>query len=71
MADFAGKMISDAAVGHTLVHIVVPDPTCRDLVERAARHDLVDATDEERRKEIHYSKHSLQAHTWDTEKVCL
>ena len=47
-------MISDAAVGHTLVDIVVADPTRRDLVERAARHDLVAATDAERRKEAHY-----------------
>ena len=47
-------MISDAAVGHTLVDIVVADPTRRDLVERAARHDLVAATDAERRKENHY-----------------
>ena len=47
-------MISDAAVGHTLVDIVVAYPTCRDLVERAAIHDLVDATDVERRKETHY-----------------
>ena len=34
-------VISDAAVGHTLVEIVVADPTRRDLVERAARQDLV------------------------------
>ena len=34
-------VISDAAVGKTLVDIVVVDPTPRDLVERAARHDLV------------------------------
>ena len=47
-------MISDAAVGHTLVDIVVADPTRRDLVERAARHDLVAATDAERRNETHY-----------------
>ena len=44
-------VISDAAVGHTLVDIVVADPTRRDLVERAARHDLVAATHAERRKE--------------------
>ena len=37
-------MISDAVVEHTLVDIVVLDPTRRDLVERAARHDLVAAT---------------------------
>ena len=47
-------VISDAAVGHTLVDIVVANPTRRDLVERAARHDLVAATDAERRKENHY-----------------
>ena len=47
-------VISDAAVGHTLVDIVVADPTRRDLVERAAGQDLVTATDAERRKETHY-----------------
>ena len=47
-------MISDAALGHTLVDIVVADPTHRDLVELAARQDLVAATDAERRKETHY-----------------
>ena len=47
-------VISDAAVGHTLVDIVVAIPTRRDLVERAARHDLVAATNAERRKETHY-----------------
>ena len=47
-------VISDAAVGHTLVDIVVADPTRRDLVERAARHDLVAARDVQRRKETHY-----------------
>ena len=47
-------VISDAAVGHSLVEIVVTNPTRRrDLVERAARHDLVGATDAERRKETH------------------
>ena len=30
-----------------MVDIVVADPTRRDLVERAARHDLVAATDAE------------------------
>ena len=45
---------NDAAVGHTLVDIVVADPTRRDLVERAARHDLVVAEDAEQRKETHY-----------------
>ena len=44
-------VISDAPVGHTLVDIVVAEPTRRDLVERAARHDLVAATYAERRKE--------------------
>ena len=32
-----GIVISDAAVGHTSVDILVVDPTRRDLVERAAR----------------------------------
>ena len=36
-------VISDVAVGHTLVDIVVADPTRRELVERSARHDLVAA----------------------------
>ena len=35
---------SNAAVGHTLVDIIVAEPTRRDLVERAARQDLVAAT---------------------------
>ena len=47
-------VISDAAVGHTLVDIVVADPTRRDLVERTTRQDLVAATDAVRRKETHY-----------------
>ena len=47
-------MISDAAVGHTLVDIVVAEPTRRDLVERVARHFLVAAIDAVRRKENHY-----------------
>ena len=47
-------MISDATMGHTLVEIVVADPTRRDLVERAAIQDLVAATDVKRRKEPHY-----------------
>ena len=51
-------MISDAAAGHTLVDIVVADPTRHDLVKRAARHDLVAATDAERRKETHYRDHA-------------
>ena len=29
-------VVSDAAAGHTLVDIIVADPTLRDLVERAA-----------------------------------
>ena len=37
-------VILDVAAGHTLVDIVVADPTRRDLVERAAIHDLVAAT---------------------------
>ena len=47
-------VISDAAAGHTLIDIVVADPTRGDLVERAARKDLVAATNAERRKEAHY-----------------
>ena len=47
-------VISDAAVGHTLVDIVVANPTRRDLVERVARQDLVAATNADRRKETHY-----------------
>ena len=47
-------LISDAKAGHTLVDIVVADPTRRDLVERAARQDLVAATDAGRWKETHY-----------------
>ena len=37
-----------------MVDIIVVDSTRRDLVERAARHDLVVATDAKRRKETHY-----------------
>ena len=47
-------MFSDAAVGHTLVNIVIADPTCRDLVECAAKHNLVATIDAERRKVTHY-----------------
>ena len=47
-------VISDAAVGHTLVDIVVNDPSRRHLVESAARQDLSTATHAERRKETHY-----------------
>ena len=47
-------VISDSAAGHTLVDIVVADPTRRDLMEHAARQDLVAATDAERGKETHY-----------------
>ena len=47
-------MVSDVAVGHTLVNTVVADRARRDLAERAARHDLVGARDAERRKETHY-----------------
>ena len=43
-------MFSTAAEGHTLVDIVVADPTRCDLVERTARQDLVAPTDAERRK---------------------
>ena len=37
-------------MGHTIIDILVAGPTRRDLVERAARHDLVIALDAERRK---------------------
>ena len=47
-------VISDAAVGHTLVDFVNADPSHRDLVERAAGQDLVAPTDAERRKETYY-----------------
>ena len=47
-------LILDAAVGHTLVDIVVNDPSRRHLVESAARQDLSTATHAERRKETHY-----------------
>ena len=47
-------VISDDAAEHTLVDIVVADPTRRDLVERAARPYLVAATYAKRRKETHY-----------------
>ena len=46
-------VITDVAVGHTLVYNVVAHPTRRDLVERAARRDLAAATNAERRKETH------------------
>ena len=46
-------VISDGALGHALVDIVVADPTCRDFVERVAGQDIVAATDAERRKETH------------------
>ena len=47
-------VILDGAVGRTLVDIAFADLTRRDLVERAARHDLVAAADAKRRKETHY-----------------
>ena len=46
-------VISDAVVGHTLVDIVVSDLTRRDLVERAARQDLVTTTAAKQGKETH------------------
>ena len=51
-------MISDAAVGHIVVDIVVADPTRRDLAERTARQDLVAAPNAEGRKETHYRDHA-------------
>ena len=47
-------MISDVAAGHTWVGIIVANPTRRDLVKRAARQDLVAATDVEQKKETHH-----------------
>ena len=47
-------MISDAAVGHTLIDIVVADPTRGDFVDHAARMDLVAATEAEKCKERRY-----------------
>ena len=41
-----------------MVDIVVADPTRRDLVEQAAGHDLIAATDAERRKETHDRDHA-------------
>ena len=41
-------------MGHTLVDIVVAYPIRRELVERAAMHDLAAPTHAERRKETHY-----------------
>ena len=51
-------VISDAAVGHIVVDIVVADPTRRDLAERTARQDLVAAPNAEGRKETHYRDHA-------------
>ena len=47
-------MISDVAVGHTLVDIVVANPIRCDLAKRTVMEDLVAATNAERRKETHY-----------------
>ena len=47
-------VISDAAVGHTLVEKNISYPTRRDLGERNARQDLVACTHTERRKETRY-----------------
>ena len=52
-------VIPDAAVGHTLVDVVVVDPTRRDLVERVAKRDVVAGTDAERRKETHYRDRAI------------
>ena len=54
-------MISDAAVGRTLVDFVVANPTRRDLVECAARQ-VVATTNGERRKETHYRDREAQTH---------
>ena len=42
---------SDATAGHTLIDIMVLDPTRRNLVERTACIDLVAATNAERHNE--------------------
>ena len=47
-------MVSGAAASHTLIDTVVADPTRRDLVDPAARVDLVVAKIAEQRKEAHY-----------------
>ena len=47
-------VISDAAADHTLVDIVVSDPTRRDFVERVARQDLVAATNAKCGQETDY-----------------
>ena len=47
-------MISDAAAGHTLIDIVIADPTRGDFVDHAARMDLVAATEAEKCKERRY-----------------
>ena len=35
--------MSDVVAGHTLIDIVIATPTLRDLVERAARNDMLAA----------------------------
>ena len=47
-------MISDVAASNNVIDMWHGDPSCRDLVERAIRHDLVAATNAERRNEEHY-----------------
>ena len=47
-------VISDAAAGHTLIDIVIVDPTRGDFVARAARMDLVAVTEAEKCKERRY-----------------
>ena len=44
-------MILDASCGHTLIDIVIADPTRGDFVDHAARKDLVAATEIEKWKE--------------------
>ena len=51
-------VISDDATGHTLVDIIVADPASCESVERAARQDLVAATDAELKNEIRYRDRS-------------
>ena len=49
-----GRNLNNSDYSSSPTDIVVADPTRSDLVERAARHDLVAATNAERRKETHY-----------------
>lgn len=50
-------VISDAATGHTLIDIMLVNPTRRDLVERAAHKDMVAPRNAQQRQEAHYRDH--------------